>query len=145
MAAAPVGDASRGAWRVLLVDDSADDAELAEYALRKGRLEVECRRACTAAGVTQALREFAPQVVVSDLNLPGFSGAEALALTRAHDPDLPFVFLTGGLAPHDAEYDALAGASLLEYLLALPHWQGLSVEELASARAGSPRARRRGV
>ena len=53
---------------------------------------MECRLACTAAGVAQALREFAPQVVVSDLNLPGFSGAEALALTRAHDPDLPFVF-----------------------------------------------------
>ena len=119
MAAAPVGDASRGAWRVLLVDDSADDAELAEYALRKGRLEVECRRACTAAGGAQALREFAPQVVVSDLNLPGFSGAEALALTRAHDPDLPFVFLTGGLAPHDAP-PAADGLLLKDDLDALP-------------------------
>ncbi len=53
--------------------------------------------------------------------------------------------LCPGLAPHDAEYDALAGAALLEYLLALPHWQGLSVEELAAARAARPRAGRRGA
>jgi len=132
MAAAPVGDASRGAWRVLLVDDSADDAELAEYALRKGRLEVECRRACTAAGVAQALREFAPQVVVSDLNLPGFSGAEALALTRAHDPDLPFVFLTGALLPGEAPPLA-DGLLLKDELDALPRL----LRQLLAVQAGN--------
>lgn len=107
------------AWRVLLVDDSVDDAELAEYALRKGGLVVECRRACTAAGVEQALREFAPQVVVSDVNLPGFSGAEALAAVRAHDPALPFVFLTGGMAPDDTPPPA-DGLLLKDDLDALP-------------------------
>jgi len=86
-------------WRVLLVDDSQDDAELAEFALRKAGLEVECLRACTAQEVEQALRGFAPHVVVSDVNLPGFSGVEALALARAFDPALPFVFLTGGVPP----------------------------------------------
>jgi len=107
------------AWRVLLVDDSQDDAELAEFALRKAGLAVECRRASTAAGVEQALRAFAPQVVVSDVNLPGFSGAEALALTRAFDPSLPFVFLTGGTAPNDAPPPA-EGLLLKDNLDALP-------------------------
>jgi len=107
------------AWRVLLVDDSQDDAELAEFALRKAGLAVECRRASTAASVEQALRAFAPQVVVSDVNLPGFSGAEALALTRAFDPSLPFVFLTGGTAPGDAPPPA-EGLLLKDELDALP-------------------------
>jgi CheY-like chemotaxis protein len=107
------------AWRVLLVDDSPDDAELAEYALRKAGLRVECRRACTAAGVEQALREFAPQVVVSDVNLPGYSGAEAFALARAHDPALPFVFVTGGTAPGDSPPPA-DGLLLKDDLDALP-------------------------
>ena len=101
MSAAAIGSASKGAWRVLLVDDSPDDAELAEYALRKAGLDVDCRRACTAETLAEALREFAPHVVVSDLNLPGYSGTEARAQVRARDPRLPFVFLTGALAPDD--------------------------------------------
>ncbi len=119
MSATIAGDAPGGAWRVLLVDDSADDAELAEYALRKGGLAVACRRAWTAAGLDQALREFAPHVVVSDLNLPGFSGAEALAQVRRHDPGVPLVFLTGGMAP--GETPPLAdGLVLKDELDALP-------------------------
>ena len=106
-------------WRVLLVDDSQDDAELAEFALRKAGLDVECLRACTAEEVEQALRGFAPQVVVSDVNLPGFSGVQALALTRAFDPALPFVFLTGGTPPGEALPQA-EGLLLKDDLDALP-------------------------
>lgn len=108
-----------GDWRVLLVDDSRDDAELAEYALRKGGLPVRCRRVDTGAALADALEAFAPHAVVSDVNLPGFSGAEALALVRAHDPSLPFVFLTGGLAPDDNPPPA-DGLVLKDDLDALP-------------------------
>ena len=82
-------------YRVLLIEDSRDDAELIEIALREGGPAVECRRAWSAKTVGQALEELAPQLVLSDLNLPGFSGAEALEQVRAHDPELPFVLLTG--------------------------------------------------
>ena len=85
-------------WRVLLVEDSRDDAELIEIALREAGLAVECRRAWSAKAVAEALAAFAPQLVLSDLNLPGFSGEDALALVRAHDPRLPFVLLTGSPA-----------------------------------------------
>ena len=112
-------DALPPPWRVLLIDDSRDDAELAEFALRKGGLAADCRRAFHAEGVREALLGFAPHVVVSDLNLPGFSGIEALALVRAHDPALPFVFLTGGLVPGEAPPDA-DGLLLKDELDALP-------------------------
>lgn len=84
-------------WRVLIVDDSRDDAELAELALRDAGLPVECRRVCTAKALREALASFAPLLVLSDVNIPGFSGEEALLEVRAHDPALPFVFLTGSL------------------------------------------------
>ncbi|TYT26189.1 response regulator [Luteimonas viscosa] len=106
-------------WRVLLVDDSRDDAELAEFAMRKGGLAVDCRRVHGAGALADALRAFVPHAVVSDVNLPGFSGAEALAQVRAHDPALPFVFLTGGLAPGD-EAPAADGMLLKDDLDALP-------------------------
>ena len=109
MPATPASSPPAGsAWRVLLVDDSPDDAELAEYALRKAGLDVECRRACTAAGVDQALREFAPHAVVSDLNLPGYSGLDALAQVRAHDPGVPVLILTGAVAPDEDPPEAEA-------------------------------------
>ena len=82
-------------YRVLLIEDSRDDAELIEIALHEAGLTVECRRAWSAAAVAEALAAFAPQLVLSDLNLPGFSGEDALKLVRAHDPRLPFVLLTG--------------------------------------------------
>lgn len=90
---APRGDGAR--WRVLLVDDSRDDAELTELALRDGGLEFECRVLYREADLRAALPAFAPQLVLCDVNLPAFSGAEALAIVRAHDPALPFVFVTG--------------------------------------------------
>ncbi|MGO1541071.1 MAG: response regulator [Luteimonas sp.] len=82
-------------YRVLLIEDSRDDAELIEIALREDGPAVECRRAWSADTVRDALQALAPQVVLSDLNLPGFSGLEALEQVRAHDPGLPFVLLTG--------------------------------------------------
>ena len=120
MAAVSPGDrGGDGPWRVLLVDDSADDAELAEFALRQGGLAVQCRRACNAAGLARALAEFRPQVVVCDLNLPGYSGVEALARVRAHDPSLPFVFMTGALDPHESPPGS-EGLLLKDDLDALP-------------------------
>jgi len=81
--------------RVLIVDDSRDDAELTELALRDAGIAVDCRRAYGEAGLTDLLRDFRPQMVLSDVNLPGFSGAEAMGLARAMLPGVPVVFLTG--------------------------------------------------
>ena len=72
------------AWRILLVEDSADDAELTGIALREAGLHCELRRVYTEAALLAALDDFAPHVVLSDLNLPGFDGERALALVRSH-------------------------------------------------------------
>lgn len=53
--------------------------------------------------------------------------------------------LCPGLAPHDAQYDAVACATVLEHLLALPHWQGVTVDDLVAARSGWTRSGRRGA
>ena len=104
--------AAAAPWRVLLVEDSRDDAELIEISLREAGLALECRQAWSMAMVQEALRDFAPQLVLSDLNLPGFSAAEALALVRGHDPDVPFVLVSG--LPADALPDAAsAGDAVL--------------------------------
>lgn len=85
------------AIRVLIVDDSRDDAELTEFALREGGLAVECRSLCHEAALDAALAGFEPQLVLCDLNLPGWSGPEAMAAVRRRVPAARFVFLTGAL------------------------------------------------
>ncbi|GGK14769.1 response regulator [Luteimonas terricola] len=100
------------AIRVLIVDDSRDDAELTEFALREAGLAVECRSLCHEDALSAALDGFEPQLVVCDLNLPGWSGAEAMAAVRQRVPSACFVFLTGAL--HGNEQLPAADAVMLK-------------------------------
>lgn len=87
-------------WRVLIVDDSVDDAQLTEFTLRDdAALDVDVLRVDNAPGLRDALSGFDPHLVLSDLNLPGFSGGEALEIVRAARPGLPVVVLTGAVPP----------------------------------------------
>lgn len=83
--------------RVLVVDDSDDDAELVRFALVDAGVDADCRRVFDEAGLRHALAEFRPQVVLSDINIPGFDGARALRLTGELAPGTRTVCITGGL------------------------------------------------
>lgn len=81
--------------RILLVEDSRDDAELVRFALEDAGLAFELRQVRSEAELRAAVEAFEPHAAVSDLNLPGYSGLEALTLLRALRPDIPLVLLTG--------------------------------------------------
>jgi PAS domain S-box-containing protein len=82
--------------RVLLVEDDPFDAELTVERLRASR---PCRFTVVdnEAAFVRALRGGEVDIVLSDFALPGFSGTEALALTRRLAPALPFIFVSGVL------------------------------------------------
>ncbi|TWI06863.1 response regulator [Aerolutibacter ruishenii] len=107
--------------RVLVIDDSADDVELMRFALEDGGLAVECLRVFTEVALREALAGFAASVVLSDLNIPGFSGQRALEVVREAAPGLPFVFVTGWLGETSTleSADALVQKDQLERLPAL--------------------------
>jgi len=96
--------------RLLLLEDSADDADLLAIELAGAGLDVELERVATRDTYAAALAGFAPDVVVSDYDLPGFSGGEALAMARTHDPALPFVVLSGFVAEDRPTDDRARGA-----------------------------------
>lgn len=81
--------------RLLLVEDSDDDAELLSLELGAAGLAFELRRVETAAHLHEAIGTFVPHLVISDSNLPGFSGLDALLLVRQLAPTTPFLFLSG--------------------------------------------------
>ncbi len=82
-------------WRILLVDDSADDAELIGIELTQGGIDAELRCVDSEVRLLEALALFKPDLVLSDMNMPGFSGLRAIELVREQAPGTCFVFLSG--------------------------------------------------
>ncbi|HUH31869.1 MAG TPA: response regulator [Rhodanobacter sp.] len=103
------------AVRILQVEDNALDAELVLTELERDGLEFEVCLVDDEAHFVAALDEFAPSIVLSDLSMPGFSGRQALALLRARDEDLPFIFVSATLG-EDAAIAALRNGAT-DYIL----------------------------
>lgn len=100
-----------GPLRVLLVEDSADDAELVERELRRAWDSLEVERVQDAAALERALDESSWDLVLSDFSIPGFGGRTALDIVRRRTRDLPFIFVSGTIG-EDAAVDAMrAGAN----------------------------------
>ena len=101
--------------RILLLEDVWADAELVKAELRKAGLEFTARRVATQPEFERALREFRPDLIIADHNLPQFNGAAALALARQMALAAPFILLTGSLDEETAVEYMKAGAA--DYIL----------------------------
>jgi DNA-binding NtrC family response regulator len=82
--------------RVLLVEDSADDAEIVLRALRDGGLSIESRVVATEGELRPSLTP-PPDVIITDWTLPGFSGAAALAIAHESAASVPCILISGTL------------------------------------------------
>ena len=83
--------------RILLVEDSPEDAELTERALREGGLAVELDVVDDEAGLRASLAAFVPEVLLIDWNLPAFSGASAVTIAREWDSLVPCILISGSV------------------------------------------------
>jgi diguanylate cyclase (GGDEF)-like protein/PAS domain S-box-containing protein len=81
--------------RVLIVEDSADDAALLQHALRRGGYEITCVVVETLAAMRFALEDPNWDVITSDHAMPQFSAPDALALAKEIRPDVPFIIVSG--------------------------------------------------
>ena len=95
-------------WRILLVDDCADDAELIGIELAHAGIDADLLHVDSEEKLLDALQAFAPQLVLSDMRMPGFSGQRAIELVREHAPGAWFVFLSGDAVDHSGGGDARA-------------------------------------
>jgi DNA-binding NtrC family response regulator len=97
--------------RLLLVEDNDDDAELLSLELTAAGLAFELRRVETQAHLRDAMAAFDPHLVISDSNLPGFSGLEALSLVMELSPATPFLLFSGDEQEHLIADALVRGAS----------------------------------
>ncbi len=84
--------------RVLIIDDSPDDAFLAADHLHRAGYELTWRRVETEAGLTASLRSDTWDLILSDYHMPGFSGMEALQICKESMPDVPFLLVSGSIS-----------------------------------------------
>src|SRR3972149_3992249 len=81
--------------RVLIVEDSENDALLLLGELRRGGYEVTYEQVDTLEAMDIALDQREWDVVISDYSMPHFSGLAALALLKQKGLDLPFIVVSG--------------------------------------------------
>lgn len=80
---------------VLMVEDSADDADLILFELNESVFSVVSERVDTEAGMCAAIAARKWDVIISDFNLPQFSAHRALAVLRELGADIPLVIVSG--------------------------------------------------
>jgi signal transduction histidine kinase len=113
MPAAPAPE-RRTRLRVLHLEDSELDHDLEMAHLRRGGLHVETLRVDSEPAFRAALDE--PwDIVLSDFNVPGFSGLAALDIVKARERPLPFILISGEIGEDVAVAAMRNGAS--DYLL----------------------------
>jgi signal transduction histidine kinase len=88
--------------KILVVEDSPEDAQLEEHELRRGGLDVVLRRIETLRDLDLDLRTWAPDLVLSDFSLPTCDGLAVLDAVRRVTPDLPFIFVSGTIGEERA-------------------------------------------
>jgi PAS domain S-box-containing protein len=101
--------------RILMLEDTPSDAELEEHELRKIGIPFTLKRVETRDDFIGALEDFDPDIILSDYNLPDFSGMAALEIVRNGHPEIPVIMVTGALP--DIEAVGLIHAGAKDYVL----------------------------
>ncbi|MBM4325221.1 MAG: response regulator [Deltaproteobacteria bacterium] len=96
--------------RVLIVEDSEDDALLTERELKRGGYDPIFERVETPETMRKALLNQIWDIVISDHSMPHFSSPAALAILKESGLDLPFMIVSGTIGEDVAVAAMKAGA-----------------------------------
>ncbi|HEY9100962.1 putative bifunctional diguanylate cyclase/phosphodiesterase [Chitinimonas sp.] len=126
--------------RVLVVDDSEDDALLNVLALRRQGFEVEYQRVDAPETMHDALNTGSWDLVLSDYSMPQFSAQEALRIFREYGQVVPFIVVTGTIGEESAV--AMMKAGVNDFILKTHLKRLASVVERELRETGNRRAKR---
>jgi PAS domain S-box-containing protein len=99
---------------LLIAEDNPSDAELAVRQLKRDGFEPNWERVQTEEGFRERLRPDL-DLILSDYEMPQFTGIRALELLRESGLDIPFILVSGTIGEDTAVLAMKAGAS--DYLL----------------------------
>ena len=81
--------------RILILEDRASDDDLMEFELQEAGLVFTSKWVKNEREYVQALHEFSPDLILSDYDLPQYTGALALIEAKRLHPEVPFIVVTG--------------------------------------------------
>jgi len=87
---------------ILLIEDDEDDALLIMAETQLEGRDVTFHRVETESGLCDALQASQWDAVLADYQLPQFNGLAALKIVNQHDPDLPFLLVSGAMVEETA-------------------------------------------
>ncbi|QEA12557.1 hybrid sensor histidine kinase/response regulator [Comamonas flocculans] len=128
--------------RVLHLEDSAADHELARLALRRAPVAHELTQVDTLAALMQALRGGQFDLVLADYRLRGFTAIDAWQQAQTLAAHPPFVLLSGAIgeaAAVNALHLGFADYLLKDDMARLPHVIARAIE-MAEARCAREQA-----
>jgi signal transduction histidine kinase len=83
--------------RILILEDRPSDADLMEFELREAGFIFVSKRVMTQDAFIRELEEFSQDLILSDYDLPQYTGFLALAEAKSKYPDVPFILVTGAI------------------------------------------------
>ncbi|HUH65452.1 MAG TPA: PAS domain S-box protein [Syntrophales bacterium] len=83
--------------RILILEDRPSDADLMEFELQEAGFTFVSKRVMSQDSFTRELVEFSPDLILSDYDLPQYTGFLALTESREKCPDVPFILVTGAI------------------------------------------------
>lgn len=101
--------------KVLMLEDNNTDALLIQRLLKKNDMTCRYQVVMEKEAFIKALREFKPDIILSDNSMPKFSGFEALQIVKKEYKDIPFILVTGTVPEEFAAGIIKAGAD--DYLI----------------------------
>ncbi len=99
------------AVKILMVEDLPSDAMLNEYQVKKTLTNYELKVVETREAFIDLLENWAPDLVISDYQLPSFDGLAALEIVLEKTPVTPLIIVTGSQNEDTAVECMKAGAT----------------------------------
>jgi signal transduction histidine kinase len=123
--------------KLLIIEDSDDDAVLITEELQRGGYQPVSRRVDSAEDLRQALAHDTYEIVISDYSLPQFTAMQALEIVHKSGKDIPTIVVSGSVREATIVETMRAGARdyvMRENLTRLPLAVERELEEAAERR-----------
>lgn len=97
-------------FKLLMLEDNTLDAELIKSELINNKFNFNVKLVETQKDFTNAIKNFKPDIILSDYALSQFTGFEALEIAKKHLSNIPFIIVTGALSEEMAADSIKKGA-----------------------------------
>ena len=84
--------------KVLMLEDVADDVAFIENILQKGGIDHYTLQVDSRAEFIRGIKEYKPDVILSDHSLPQFNSIEAHKICIKENLSVPFILVTGAVS-----------------------------------------------